>query len=88
MNDKLFINVYVPYLNSSYDMFIPYNEKIEIIVKDILKMLFDISAGRFDVSKKYALINRETGEIYSKNAIVIDTNIRNGQELLLIKEGK
>ena len=86
MNDKIFIRVYVPSLLKKFEIFIPYNEKIDIIIKDCIKVFFELSDGRFNVRGKFILANKNSGVLYSKNQIIIDTDIRNGTELLLLEE--
>ena len=33
----------------------------------------------------YVFINKDNGKIYSQNEVIINTDIRNGSELILIK---
>ena len=85
MNNKILVKVIPLELDKSYDVFIPVNEYIFKISKMITKVAYNILG--FDVNimtKEYFLVNRKTGRIYKNNELVIDTDIRNGTELILI----
>lgn len=83
MKNKILIKLIVPVLMSEYEIFIPVNERI-IKVKDlIINSLVDLSDNNFDKSKKYSLIDPDTGQIYDNKLIVRDTNIKNAKKLIL-----
>ena len=80
MTNKVLIKLYIPFLDSFYDVFIPTNEVVWRIVDLLQKDVFNNS-----LDGKYALVNAITGEIYSANTTIYESNIRNGTELILIK---
>lgn len=85
MNNKVLVKVIPLELDKSYDVFIPVNEYIFKVNKMVTKVAYNILG--FDVNimtKEYFLVNRKTGKIYKNNELVIDTDIRNGTELILI----
>lgn len=85
MNNKVLVKVIPLELDKSYDVFIPVNEYIFKVSKMVTKVAYNILG--FDVNimtKEYFLVNRKTGRIYKNNELVIDTDIRNGTELILI----
>lgn len=85
MNDKVLIKVICIELDKSFDIFIPVNEYIWRISKLIIKSAFNLVLLDLDVvNSKYCLINRLNGKIYKNNEIVIDTDIRNGTQLILV----
>lgn len=84
MINKVLIKLYVPELDYTFDIFIPVNEIIWKIKKLILKSVFDLTGGSIDISKDYALINKNTSKYYDNNSIVINTDIRNATELILL----
>ena len=83
MNNKILIKLIIPELNEIYDIFIPVNEFMWRINKLLIKAVSDISNGALDISKNYILINKITGKIYHNNDIILNTDIRNGSELVL-----
>ena len=86
MNNKILIKVDAFSLNQSYDLFIPVNEVMWKIRAMIVKSICDIEHLRFDPTEQYTLINKRDGKVYDSNVIILDTDIRNGTELLLIKK--
>lgn len=85
MNDKIIVKIIVPELSERYDVFLPPNEMIWKVSKMITKVVFDLSEIKADIrNTNYIFINKSTGRIYNSNEIIIDTDIRNGTELILV----
>lgn len=87
MNNKVLIKVILPNMELEYDMFIPVNEQLWKIEKLSVKCIYDMTNMHYNPkTESYSIINKITGQIYDKNSVVIDTDIRNGTELYFIKE--
>lgn len=86
MKNKVLIKLIVPELGASYDVFIPVNELIWKIKELLLKVVCDISETKFDSNNECVLLNKTNCKIYNNNEIVINTDIRNGTELLLFSK--
>lgn len=86
MQNKVLIHVMVPELASDFDVFIPVNEVIWKIQLLLLKSVCDLCHIEMNPSLNYYLMNKDTNRIYNSNEIVIDTDIRNGTEILLISK--
>lgn len=84
MNNKVLIRLWVPEVDEVYDVFIPVNEFVWKINQMIVHCVNGLSSGALDKEKKYVLINKTTGVVYSNNSLVIETDIRNATELLLV----
>lgn len=84
MNNKVLINVIVPELDLSYDVYIPVNEVMWKIKKLIVKSISDLSAVSLNINDNYALINKNNSTIYDNNTTIYNSDIRNGTELILI----
>jgi len=84
MKNKVLIKLIVPELNSTYDLFIPVNERIWKVSKLVIKAVSDLSGGALNTKNSYLLINKNTGRIYQNNEIIINTEIRNSTELVLL----
>lgn len=84
MNNKLLIKLYVPEIESSFDIFIPANELVWKVKKLILKSVSDLSGMNIDIDDKFVLINKDDGTIYNDNDLVIKTNIKNASEIILL----
>lgn len=84
MDNKVLVTLYVPYLDSRYDMYIPVNKRIHVIIDLIKKSLFELSEGTFNLTNKYEIYNYETGMTYNMNDLVRDTDIRNNSNLIIV----
>lgn len=82
--NRVLIRVYVPLLEKKYDVWIPINKKIYEIIVNIVKGINSINKIEYDVKEIPNLYDRESSEIYDVNVKVIDTNIRNGSEVILL----
>lgn len=86
MENKVLIKLIIPELDSKFDVFIPVNELIWKIKKLMLKSISDLTGIKLDPKLEYELFNKDTNVFYHNNQIVIDTDIRNGCELVLISK--
>ena len=84
LNNKVLIQLFVPEIDETFDLFIPVNELLWKIKKLVVKSVYDLTNGEIDPTKEYILINKITGEIYKDNVIIRDTNIRNATEIVLL----
>lgn len=83
MKDKVLITIYVPNLSKEYNLFIPFNERIGVLVDNIVKSIYELSENRLNLNKKYYLFNEKDASIYDKNMIVSETDIKNTSKLIL-----
>lgn len=74
----------MPMLDESFNCFIPVNEVIWKLKKLIIKSISDLSGLSLDMRADYVMINKDNGRIYKSNEIVINTDIRNGSELVMM----
>lgn len=86
MNNKVLVKVSFIELDEDFDIFLPVNELIWKLKKLILKSISDLTRTSLDMETDYILINKKSSMIYDNNQILIDTDIRNGTELYLIKD--
>lgn len=84
MKNKVLIKLDAFALDSTYDVFIPVNEVMWKVKAMLVKCVCDIEHLPFNPQDNYLLINKKDGKVYDNNITVIDTDIRNGSELLLI----
>ena len=80
----MLIKLLVPALDRNFDLFIPVNELIWKINKLMVKSISDLTGVGLDIKDTFFLINKTSGTIYNNNDIVIETDIRNGTELVLL----
>lgn len=82
--NKVLIELYIPAIEKKYDVWVPINKRIINVVKLFIKAINDLTRGVYNPSKMPFLYNKTTAEVYDFNAIVKDTDIKNGTELILI----
>ena len=57
------------------------------VIIPIVKAIYDMNGIPVDlVNDKFIMINKTTGETYRNNVAIIDTNIRNGAEIVFLRE--
>ena len=86
MDNKVLIKLIMFDMDECFDIFIPVNEIIWKIKKLIIKSISDITNISLDINNEYILINKDNSKIYDNNEIVINTDIRNGTEIILISK--
>ncbi len=84
MENKVLIKLIVPELDETYDVFIPVNEVMWKVRAMLVKCICDMSHLNFNPKDNYILINKINNKIYDSNEIIINTDIRNGTELILV----
>lgn len=84
MKDKVLIKLDVFGLDETYDVFIPVNELVWKIKAMLAKCVSDLEYLQFNPNDEYLIINKKSGKVYNNNDVIIDTDIRNGTELLLM----
>ena len=83
MENKVLVKLVFPELDKSFDIYLPVNEILWKIKKLVLKSISDLCDIKL-ISNDYLLINKNTGYIYGNNEIVLQSDIRNGTELILV----
>lgn len=82
--NKVLVNVYIPILNRSYDVFIPIQSQIFEVTELIKRAVSELSEGQFMPSRDTVLAYKTTGEILDINCTVFELEIGNGAKLMLI----
>ena len=84
MEDKVLVNVYVPFIEKKYEVFLPAGKKISEITYLIGNSLNEITGGYYIYKKNERLYNRENGKEYNSNELLKHTQIRNGTEIVFM----
>ncbi|MBR3919769.1 MAG: methyltransferase [Clostridia bacterium] len=82
--NKVLVNVYIPILNRSYDIFIPPQSQVFEVTELIKRAVSELSEGQFMPSHDTVLARKATGEILDINGTVFELEIGNGTKLMLI----
>ncbi len=84
MNNKILVEVIVPLLEERYEMFIPINKRISVIIKLIEKALKEMTNGYYPNKENSVIIDAETGNVFDINITVKESKMINGSKIILI----
>ena len=84
MNNKLLVSVFVPLLEEKYELYIPINKRISIVINLIEKALKEMTNGYYPSKEGSVIIDVETGNVYDVNITVKESKMINGSEIILI----
>ena len=84
MKNKILIELIVPDLEENYSLYIPITKRIGDIINLLIKAISEFNNCPFKNNPTVALYNANTGTRYEPNDLVINTDIRNGTQLVLI----
>ncbi len=84
MKNKVCVNLMVPVIEESYNIFIPVNKKTIEIIFLLNKAINNITDNSFPITDKLLLIEATTGSVYDVNKTVKENNILNGATLILL----
>lgn len=82
--DKVLIDVFVPVLGRTFEIFIPLQSPMYEVLELIKKAVSDLSDGLFVADENTAICHQEDGTIININLSVFELNIKNGSRLMLI----
>lgn len=83
MENKILVELFIPNIDLSIDLYIPVNKRIGNIVTLVSKALVEIDEN-YKLSKSLVLYNRYTSKKYDPNDLVARTDLRSGASLILI----
>lgn len=81
MQYKVICEVSFPKFERTLDVTIPVNKSILYVCEMLSKILIENITSNYTPQKECILVNKRTGQIYDKNVIVKNTDIRNGSKL-------
>lgn len=85
MQNKLLVSVDVPYLDTSFDIYIPNNCKVGYIKKTIINIINSLYyVELLSNARNFRLINRISGMEYDLDMTVGSSSIMNGTKLVFM----
>ena len=82
--DKTLVEVSVPILAVSYDIFVPRDVQMYNVLELIKKAVADLSEGRFVQNTSTVLCYRDSGKVIDINKSANELGIKTGSKLMLI----
>lgn len=83
-NNKILVELDIPLIEKSYDLYIPINKTIGTVKKLIEEALVEITEGAYIIKQETNFYSKETGQIYDVNHKVRETDLKNGSRIILI----
>ena len=84
MKNKILIELIVPDISETYNIYIPVNRKIGNLIELLNRSVSELTDNNYTGNEQTSLYNRITGEKYHFNSLVRETDIRNGSSLILM----
>ena len=82
--NKIVVKLYVPMIESYYDVKIPLDKKLYQIIYLFIKAIYDLSDGYYVPEASPELYEKWTAHKYDLNLTVKVNKIKNGAEIVLI----
>lgn len=84
MNNKINVDIVVPTLNETYNLFIPVNKTVGEVIVLVNKAINELTGGAFPISNSLSLFNLNNCMIYNNDFSVKNNKIENGSRLMLM----
>lgn len=82
--NKILIELSIPLIEKTYDLYIPINKKIGTVKKLIEEGLIELTDNAYIVKEDSNFYSMETGDVYDVNKTVRETDLKNGSRIILI----
>ncbi len=82
--NKILIELDIPLIEKSYDLYIPINKKIGTIKQLLEEALIELTDNAYVIKETTNFYSKETGQIYDVNKSVRETDLKNGSRIILI----
>lgn len=83
-NNKILVELDIPLIEKSYDLYIPINKTVGTVKKLIEEALVEMTEGAYIIKQETNFYSKETGQIYDINHKVRETDLKNGSRIILI----
>lgn len=83
MENKVLVELLVPELEESFDVYLPITKRVGNIIALLVKSINDMGID-YELTSSIALYSRVTSKRYDPNDLIYDTDIRNGSILILM----
>ena len=84
MNNKVLVDVIVPLLEEKYQLYIPINKRISVVIRLIEKALNEMTNGYYPIKEGSVIIDVESGNVFDINITVKESKMINGSQIILL----
>lgn len=82
--NKILVEIIVPTIGKSFDLFIPYNKQVGAVLQIIQKSIVEISEFDYVIDNRAKLYIKSSGKELNLNSYICDENLKNGISLILV----
>lgn len=82
--DKILIEVSLPAINETFEVYIPLDLKFYEITFLLSKMVTDLSNGLFIANEDSTLYEKESGKVININMSARELKFKNGDKLMML----
>jgi hypothetical protein len=82
MNNKILLNILIPEISTSYDVFIPINITVSELNTLLKQSISELAEYNFD--NKARIYYQDNGNEIDASLIIKNTNLRNGSKIILL----
>lgn len=82
--DKIYVNIFVPALDQSFDIELPINLEMKYAIDNIQNAIKEITEDAYVVKKEIQLFDKSTGDLINMNNIVKYSGLKNGSSIMLV----
>ncbi len=82
--EKILVNVKVPTVSESYDLFVPVDVPIASLTEIIVHGVMDMCGGKYSRSGKEMLMMTEPDVLFDPHRMLMDYGVHSGDKLILL----
>ena len=82
--DKILITVFVPFIDDNFDIKIPINLEMVLVMQLIQEAIVDLSNDTYVINPNAKIYDKNTGYLINQNNIVKFSGLKNGSAVMII----
>ena len=82
--DSIYVNVFVPALDQSFDIELPINLEMEYVSKNIQNSIKELTEDAYVVKDDIQIFDKSTGDLINTNNIVKYSGLKNGSSIMIL----
>lgn len=83
MDFRVYVIVEIPILDKKYELLVPIDRRIHDLITVLKKAIPELDSDFYE-KREPVLICKTSGDLYDMNAVIKNTNIKNGTRVILI----
>jgi hypothetical protein len=83
MDFRVYVVIEMPILDRKYELLVPIDRRIHDLISVLVKAVPELKSNFYE-RREPVLISKTTGTMYDLNAVIKNTDIKNGTRLLLL----